>query len=59
MLAEESVAILGKAKYLVSGDNDLVDDKKLRAEMLKRGVIIVGVADFVAILKKEADSGKS
>ena len=45
-------AILGKAKYLVSGDSDLVDDKKLRAEMLKQGVIIVGVTEFVAILKE-------
>lgn len=45
-------AILGKAKYLVSGDNDLVNDKKLKAEMLKHGVVIVGVAEFVAILKE-------
>jgi predicted nucleic acid-binding protein len=45
-------AILGKAKYLVSGDNDLVDDKKLKAEMLKRGVVLVGVAEFVAILEE-------
>ncbi len=45
-------AILGKAKYLVSGDKDLVDDKKLKTELLKRGVVIVGVAEFVAILKE-------
>lgn len=52
-------AILGKAKYLVSGDNDLVDDKKLKAEMLKRGVVIVGVAEFVAIFKKTDGGEKS
>ena len=46
------MAILGKANYLVSGDNDLVEDEKLKAEMLKRGVVIVGVAEFVAILKE-------
>jgi predicted nucleic acid-binding protein len=44
-------AILGEAKYLVSGDKDLVDDKKLKTELLKRGVAIVGVAEFVDILK--------
>lgn len=45
-------AIFGKAKYLVSGDNDLVGDKKLKAKMLEHGVVLVSVAEFVAVLKE-------
>jgi hypothetical protein len=45
-------AILGKAEFLVSGDKDLVDDEKLKKEMLKHGVKIVGVSEFIGVLRE-------
>jgi putative PIN family toxin of toxin-antitoxin system len=45
-------AILGEAEFLVSGDKDLVDDEKLKAEMLKHGVKVVGVTEFVGVLRE-------
>lgn len=43
-------AILGEVEFLVSGDKDLVDDEKLKVEMLKHGVKVVGVTEFVEVL---------
>jgi len=37
---------------LVSGDKDLVDDEKLKAEVLKCGVKVVSVAEFVEVLRE-------
>ncbi|MEA3459075.1 MAG: putative toxin-antitoxin system toxin component, PIN family [Chloroflexota bacterium] len=45
-------AILGEADFLVSGDKDLVDDEKLKAKMLKHGVKVIGVAEFIGILRE-------
>jgi hypothetical protein len=42
----------GKQEFLVSGDKDLVDDEKLKAEVLKCGVKVVSVAEFVEVLRE-------
>jgi putative PIN family toxin of toxin-antitoxin system len=51
MLLEAS--ILGKAKYLVTRDDDIKRDLKLIDELLKHGVKVVTVSQFLRILEEE------
>jgi predicted nucleic acid-binding protein len=45
-----AAAIAGKADYLVSGDDDLRDDPRLKAEMAELGVEIISVPEFLRVL---------
>lgn len=46
-------AILGKAKYLVTRDDDIKRDLKLIDELSKHGVKVVTVSRFLRILEEE------
>lgn len=45
-----AAAIAGQADYLVTGDDDLRDDPRLKAEMAELGVEIISVPEFLRVL---------
>ena len=44
-------ATIGKAKYLVTGDKDITDDKEILLFLLQHGVSVISVAKFLKLLK--------
>jgi hypothetical protein len=45
-------AILGKADYLVTTDDDMLDDDTLKDEMKGHGVEVVNVGEFINVLRE-------
>jgi len=52
-------AALGRVQYLVSEDNDLLDDEKLKKQLFENGVEILSALDFYQAIKQQIDSEKS
>ena len=45
-------AVRGKAKYLITGDKDLTDDKGISSYLSRHSVSIVSLLKFLALIKK-------
>lgn len=50
-------AVVGKASCLVSRDDDIKTDEDLVREMKLRGVKVLSVASFLALVSEESDPG--
>jgi len=45
-------AIRGKAKYLVTGDKDIINDKTVLSFLSRHGVSVISLSRFLAIINK-------
>ena len=45
-------AIRGKAKYLITGDKDITDDKKVLSFLSQHGVSVLSLSKFLSIINK-------
>jgi len=45
-------AIRGKAKYLVTGDKDIMDNKEVLSYLSRHGVSVVSLSKFLAVIDK-------
>jgi putative PIN family toxin of toxin-antitoxin system len=45
-------AMRGKAKYLVTGDKDIKDDKEVLSYLSQRGVTVVSISKFLDLMSK-------
>lgn len=45
-------AIRGKAKYLITGDKDITDDKKVLSFLSQHGVTVISLSKFLSIINK-------
>jgi hypothetical protein len=45
-------AIRGKAKYLITGDKDITDDKKVLSFLSQHGVTVISLSNFLSIINK-------
>ncbi|MGO9015869.1 MAG: putative toxin-antitoxin system toxin component, PIN family [Dissulfurispiraceae bacterium] len=45
-------AIRGKANYLLTGDKDISDDKKISSLLLQYGVIVISLSNFLPLINK-------
>ncbi|MCX5885277.1 MAG: putative toxin-antitoxin system toxin component, PIN family [Proteobacteria bacterium] len=45
-------AVRGKAKYLITGDKDIRDDKEVSSFLARNGVIVISVAKFLDLIRK-------
>jgi putative PIN family toxin of toxin-antitoxin system len=45
-------AVRGQAKYLITGDKDIRDDKEVSSFLARNGVIVISVAKFLDLIRK-------
>ncbi len=45
-------AVRGKAKYLVTGDKDIADDKKVSSFLSQHGVTVISLSKFLTLISK-------
>ena len=45
-------AVRGKAKYLITGDKDIIDDKKVFSYLARHSVSVVSLSKFLSLIKK-------
>ena len=45
-------AVRGKAKYLITGDRDITDDKRIASYLLRRGVTVISLSKFLSLINK-------
>jgi len=45
-------AVRGKAKYLISGDKDITDDKEVMSYLAHHGVSVISPSTFLALINK-------
>jgi predicted nucleic acid-binding protein len=43
-------AICGKAKYLITGDRDITDDKRISSFLSQHGVTVVSLSKFLNLI---------
>lgn len=45
-------AIRGKAKYLVTGDKDITEDKKVMSFLSRHGVTVISLSKFLSLISR-------
>jgi putative PIN family toxin of toxin-antitoxin system len=45
-------AVRGKAKYLITGDKDITEDKKVSSFLSRHGVTIISLSKFLELINK-------
>ena len=46
-------AVRGKAKYLISGDKDITDDKEVLSYLSQHGVSVISPSTFLSVINKD------
>ncbi|MBI5635120.1 MAG: putative toxin-antitoxin system toxin component, PIN family [Nitrospirae bacterium] len=46
-------AVRGRAKYLVTGDKDIADDKTVSSYLSQHGVTVISLQNFLSLIGKD------